>query len=221
MTAGVFSRSGRCVQFWGRCVQSWGRCVQSWGRCVQFLAECVQFRGECVHFGGRCVQFSAGRLGWGWGCGGSGCCCRTGWRGVRRFLRRSGEWGGGDGGGGAGAGVDAGVWELAVARGAGALAGLGAADGRGQSGDEGVVVLAVRPVWGGEADRSVAVDSVADYVVSWGCSGGSYCVPLRGRERPGSADWNAQAGDRLRWSCLGIIIDRIVRAAQESFSGRD
>ena len=134
---------------------------------VQFLAECVQFRGECVHFGGRCVQFSAGRLGWGWGCGGSGCCCRAGWRGCGGFCGIRGM-GAADGGGGAVAGADPGVWELAVARGAGALAGLGAADGRGQSGDEGVVVLAVRPVWGGAAEGAEAVDSVPDYVVtSW------------------------------------------------------
>ena len=78
---GVFSRSGRCVQFWGRC--------------VQFLAECVQFRRECVHFGGRCVQFSAGRLGWGWGCGGSGCCCRAGWRGCGGFCEIRGMGGSG------------------------------------------------------------------------------------------------------------------------------
>ena len=74
--------------------------------------------------------------------------------------------GGADGGEFAVAGVDPGVWELAVARGAGASSDLGAADGRGQSGDEGVVVLAVRPVWGGAAEGAEAVDSVSYYVVT-------------------------------------------------------
>ena len=32
------------------------------GRCVQFFAECVHFFARCVQFGGPCVQFSAPRI---------------------------------------------------------------------------------------------------------------------------------------------------------------
>ena len=130
-------------------------------RCVQFLAECVQFRGECVHFGGRCVQFSAGRLGWGWGCGGSGCCCRTGWRGCGGFC---GIRGMGACGESRCQGLIRGFGSYAVPRAAGALADFRTADRRGQSRDQGAVLLAVRPVWGGASTGAKAVDSVPDYV---------------------------------------------------------
>ena len=83
----VFSRSGRCVQFWGQC--------------VQFLAECVHFRGECVHFGGRCVQFLAGRPGWGWGADG-----RRDSSAPLRCARNDRSGGGEPGPGMAGAGND-------------------------------------------------------------------------------------------------------------------
>ena len=52
-----------------------------------------------------------------------------------------GEWGAADGGEVAGLGADPGVRELPVSRAAGASPDLGTADGRGRSGDQGVVVL--------------------------------------------------------------------------------
>ena len=46
------------------------------------------------------------------------------------------------------AGIDPGTWEFPGARGAGGLGGFGTGDGRGRSGDQGVVVLGVGAVLG-------------------------------------------------------------------------
>jgi len=65
-------------------------------------------------------------------------------------------------------GADPGVRELPVSRAAGASPDLGIADRCGQSRDQGVVLLAVRPVWGGVSAGAAAVDSVSDYVMIGG-----------------------------------------------------
>ena len=62
-----------------------------------------------------------------------------------------------DGGEVAVEGVDPGVQELRVPRAAGALADFRTADRRGQSRDQGAVLLAVRPVWGGASTGAKAV----------------------------------------------------------------
>ena len=83
-------------------------------------------------------------------------------RAVADVFAESGERGAADDGEVAVPGADPGVWELAVSRAAGASLDLGTADGRGQSCDHGVVLLAVRPVCGGAAAGAAAVDSVPD-----------------------------------------------------------
>ena len=78
-----------------------------------------------------------------------GMFLQYGIEGMRTPFAESGEGGAAADSELAVAGVDPGVRELPVARAAGASLGLGAANGRGQSGDRGGVLLAVRLVWGG------------------------------------------------------------------------
>ena len=84
---------------------------------------------------------------------------------LRTFLRNPGTGEAANHGEFAVPGADPGVCELPLPRAAGTSPGLGTADRRGQSRDQGAVLLAVRPVWGGAAKRAAAVDSVSDYVV--------------------------------------------------------
>ena len=86
-------------------------------------------------------------------------------RAAADVSAQSGQWGAADGGEVAMEGVDPGVWGLAVSRAVGVSPDLGSADRRGQSRDQGVVLLAVRPVWAGAAAGAESVDSPADHMV--------------------------------------------------------
>ena len=133
--------------------------------CVQFLADVFSFEGNVSTLAADVSSFRRGAwVGAGAAVGAGAVAGRDG--GGAEVFARSGEWGAADGGEVAVEGVDPGVWELPVARAAGGSSDLGAADGCGESGDEGVVVLAVRPVWGGAAEGAAEVDSFQDYVVS-------------------------------------------------------
>lgn len=90
----------------------------------------------------------------------------AGWdRAAADVFAQSRERGAADDGEVAVPGADPGVWELAVARAAGASADLGTADRRGQSGDQGAVFLAVRAVWGGASAGTAEIHFMADHVV--------------------------------------------------------
>ncbi len=163
-----------------------------------FWPNVFSFEGNVSTLAGDVSSFRRGAwVGAGAAVGAGAVAGRDG--GGAEIFAGSGEWGQRI----AVAGVDPGVQELRVPRAAGALADFRTADRRGQSRDQGAVLLAVRPVWGGASTGAKGVDSVPDYVVrSWD---------------PKTA---VRASDWIRGVAWVGLRDGIVRAAEGFFSGR-
>ena len=126
-----------------------------------FWPNVFSFEGNVSTLAGDVSSFRRGAwVGAGVAVGAGAVAGRDG--GGAEVLAGSGEWGAADGGEFAVPGVDPGVWKLAAPRAAGASSDFGGADRRGQSRDQGAVLLAVRPVWGGAAEGAEAVDSVSN-----------------------------------------------------------